>query len=251
MLGKIRKMKKLFLLLGIIIIIGCKNEKFEEDIKLEDSYEKIELTQTKKEIDTLIQDSTLIRKGPAYFITLTDGVKKDSIAAFCSCQKDKKNNTIKIQLTTAIATKKELDTLKETDKKWNKVLQLIDLGYLDDINGQFKFLTIELKDSLVQNISLLSKSTDPDYDEEYFDSTIIKNNKIEISKFDYSIASDVYGDFKIVLKEDFGLFENDRTISGYFECNNWRIRTKEEIIEWNIKESFKKRNDNRGFRVIE
>jgi hypothetical protein len=53
------------------------------------------------------------------------------------------------------------------------------------------------------------------------------------------------------LKEDFGLFENDRTISGYFECNNWRIRTKEEIIEWNIKESFKKRNDNRGFRVIE
>jgi hypothetical protein len=243
-------MKKLFLLIGIILI-GCKNDKFEEDIKLEDSYEKIEPNQTKNEIDTLIQDSTLIRKGPAYFITLTDGVKKDSIAAFCSCQKNKKNNSIKIQLSTAIPTKKELDTLNETDKKWNKVLQLVDLGYLDDINGQFKFLTIELKDSLVQNISLLSKSTDPEYNKEYFDSTKVKNHKIEISKFDYSIASDVYGNFKIVLEEDFGFFENDRTIKGYFECNNWRIRTKEEIIEWNIKEAFKKRNDNRGFRVKE
>src|SRR5690606_30997369 len=152
---------------------------------------------------------------------------------------------------TAIPTKKELDTLKETDKKWNKVLQLIDLGNLDDINGQFKFLTIELKDSVVQSISLLSKSTDPDYNAKYFDSTRVKNHKIEISKFDYSIASDIYGNFEIVLNEDFGLFENDKTIIGYFECNNWQIRTKEEIIEWNIKESFKKRNANRGFRVME
>jgi len=213
-------MKNLFLLLGIILTISCKNDKVEEDIKLEDTFEKIEPTQINKEIDTLIQDSTLIRKGPAYFITLTDGVKKDSIAAFCSCQKNKKNNTIKIQLTTAIPTKKELDTLKETDKKWNKVLQLIDLGYLDDINGQFKFLTFELKDSLVQSISLLSKSTDPDYNAKYFDSTRVKNYNIEISKFDYSIASDIYGDFEIVLNEDFGLFENDKTIKGYFKCNN-------------------------------
>lgn len=237
--------------MGIILTIGCKNDKVEEDIKLEDSFEKIEPLQINKEIDTLIQDSTLIRKGPAYFITLTDGKIKDSIAAFCSCQKDVKNNTIKIQLTTAIPTKKELDTLKEKAKKWNKVWQLRDLGYLDDINGQFKFLTIELKDSLVQSISLFSKSTDPDYNAKYFDSTRVKNYKIEISKFNYSIASDVYGDFEFFLNEDFGLFENDKTIKGYFECNNWRITSKEEIMEWNIKESFEKRNNNRGFRVIE
>src|SRR5690554_4745642 len=143
-------MRNFVLIFLIILTIGCKNEKPENKIDLDDYVEKKEVPKSEKEIDTLIQDSTLIRKGPAYFITLTDGVKKDSIAAFCSCQKNKKNNTIKIQLTTAIPTKKELDTLKETDKKWNKVLQLIDLGYLDDINGQFKFLTFELKDSLVQ-----------------------------------------------------------------------------------------------------
>src|SRR5690554_3375609 len=137
-------MKKLFLLLGIILTIGCKNNESKQDIRLENSFEKIEPTQAKKETDTLIQDSTLIRKGPAYFITLTDGKTKDSIAAFCSCQKDIKNNTLKIQLTTAIPTKKELDTLKEKAKKWNKVWQLRDLGYLNDINGQFKFLTIIL-----------------------------------------------------------------------------------------------------------
>ncbi|MGM1057452.1 MAG: hypothetical protein ACQEWG_16320 [Bacteroidota bacterium] len=244
-------MKKLFLLLGIILTIGCKNDESKEEIRLEDSFEKTEPSQAKKETDILNQDSTLVRKGPAYFITLTDGIKKDSIAAFCSCQKNNKNNTISIQLTTAIPTKKELDTLKEKGKKWNKVWQLRDLGYLDEINGQFKFLTIKLKDSLVKNISLLSKSTDPDYDEEYFDSTTVKNYKIEISKFDYSIASDIYGDFKIVLEEDFGLFKNDKTISGYFECNNWRIKSREEIEEWNIKESFEKRNDNRGFKVVE
>lgn len=244
-------MKYLVLLFLIILTIGCKNEKPKQNIDLNDYVEKNEVRKTERKFDTLIHDSTLTRKGPAYFITLMDGKKGDSIIAFCSCQKNKKNNTIEIQLTTAIPTKKELDTLKVTDKKWNKVLQLIDLGYSDDINGQFKFLTIELKDSLVQNISLLSKSTDADYEEEYFDSTTVKNYKIEISKFDYSIASDVYGDFKIVLEEDFGLFEDDIIVSGYFECNNWRIRSKEEIKEWNIKESFKKRNDNRGFRVVE
>ncbi|EHQ04166.1 hypothetical protein [Gillisia limnaea] len=244
-------MKNYVLIFLIILTIGCKNEKPDKKIDLDDYVEKKEVPKTDRKIDTLIRDSTLIRKGPAYFITLTDGKKRDSIIAFCSCQKDKKNNTIKIQLTTAIPTKKELDTLKETDRKSNKVLQLIDLGYLDDINGQFKFLTIEIKDSLIQNIRLLSKSTDPEYDEKYFDSTSIKSYKIQISKFDYSIASDIYGDFKIVLEEDFGLFEKDRNVKGYFECNNWRITTKEEIMEWNIKESFEKRNENRGFRVIE
>ncbi len=243
-------MKKLFLLLGIILTVGCKNDRSEEDFKLEDSFEKIELTQNEKEIDTLIQDSTLVR-GPAYFIVLTNGIKKDTIAAFCFCQKNKKKNTIKIQLTTAIPTKTELDTLKKTDRKGNKVFQLIDLGYLDDINGQFKFLTIELRDSLVQNISLLSKSTDPDYEEKYFDSTTVKEYKIDISTFDYSIASDVYGNFKIILEEDFGLFENDKTVIGYFECTDSRVTSKEEIIQWNIKESFEKRNAGRGFRVVE
>jgi len=231
--------------------IGCKNEKSKEKIDLDDYFEKKNVEKTERKLDTLIHDSTLTRKGPTYFITLTNGEKKDSIIAFCSCKKDKKNNTIKIQLITAIPTKKELDTLKETDKKGGKVLQLIDLGYLDDINGQFKFLTIELKDSFVKDISLLSKSTDPDYEGKYFDSTAVKNYKIKISKFDYSIASDVYGDFKIVLNEDFGLYENDKTITGYFECNNWRISSKEDIKKWNIKESFKKRNADRGFRLVE
>ena len=244
-------MKNFVLIFLIILTIGCKNEKPKQKIDLDDYVKKNEVTKTERKIDTLIHDSTLIRKGPAYFITLTDGKKKDSIIAFCSCQKDKKNNTIKIQLTTAIPTKKELDTLKETDKKWNKALQLIDLGYLDEINGQFKFLTIELKDSLVQNINLFSKSTEPDYQNKYFDSTRIKNYNIEVSKFDYSIASDIYGDFHIILKEDFGLFKNDKTIMGYFECNNWRIKSKEEIKQCNIKEWFGRRNDNRGFRVIE
>jgi len=163
-----------------------------------------------------------------------DGNVADSLIVFCSCQKNKKNNTIFIQLLTAIPTKKQLQ-VKER-KRANTILQLFDwrIPPKDSIIGQFKFLTIKLKDSLVQNIELYAKSTDKDYDGKDFESVEIDNYEIKISTFNYSIASNVYGNFEVVLPKGFGYFKNDTILKGYFECNNWVISSKEKIQKWEI-----------------
>lgn len=112
------------------------------------------------------------------------------------------------------------------------------LNEKDSIKGQFKFLTIKLKDSLVQNIELYSKSTDKDYGGKDFESLEIDNYNIKISTFNYSIASNVYGNYKMTLPKGFGYFKNDTLIKGNFKCNNWKISTKKEIQEWEINKKY-------------
>jgi hypothetical protein len=191
-------------------------------------------------------DTTLVKKYAFDHLIISNAKESDSILSLCHCKKYKKDNRIKIQLTTAIPTKKQLDTVNESFNKRNRLLQLRDLGYLTTIDGQFKFLTIVLKDSIIESIDLYSKSTDKEYNGTDFDSLSIDRYKINISKFDYSIASNVYGNFELRLKKEFGLFENDTIFKGVFLCNNWVISEKEQIKNWNIKKEFEKRNKNRG-----
>ncbi|WNH12784.1 hypothetical protein [Thalassobellus suaedae] len=185
-------------------------------------------------------DTSLTKKIAFDFIKVSNSLKTDSILSICNCDKDKKTNTIKIQLETGIPIKKDLDTISESsNKKWNTVLQTRDLGYLKELKGQFKFLNIILKDCLVKSINLYSKSTAKEYNGNDFDSLSIERYKINISKFNYSIASDIYGEFEFRLNKEFGLFKNDTILKGRFLCNNWRIWESEKIKNWNINKQSK------------
>jgi len=247
------KLKLQTYLIILILTFSCvqKNEqnKSENAINIE---EKKEIIYPKKEFKNSFDvDTTLVKKNFFGDLKISNSIKEDSILSLCQCKKYKKDNRIKIQIKTAIPTKKELDTMAENFKKRNRFLQLGDLGYLKTISGQFKFITIVLKDSVVESINLYSKSTEKEYNGADFDSLSIKKYKINISKFNYSIASNVYGNFELHLNKEFGFFENDTILKSDFLCNNWIITEKEQIKNWNIKESFKNRHNDRGFRIIE
>ena len=233
------------------LIFSCTPKKENKGEKIESTINeyKEKITRTEQFQNSIKIDTSLTKKIAFEFIKISNSKKTDSILSICKCKKDKKNNIIRIQLETAIPTQKELDTMNENSKKRNRILQTRDLGYLTKINGQFKFLTIVLKDSIVKSIDIYSKSTEKEYNGIDFDSLSIDNYKINISKFDYSIASDVYGNFELRLKKQFGFFENDTILKGNFVCNNWTITEKKEIKNWNIKKTFENKNNVRGLNI--
>jgi len=226
---------KFTLIIFSIFIIGCKFDKNNNVDKDEFIFGEVDEEITEniklKPIKYIYVDTSLVKKKVYInYLGVSDGVVTDSIISYCCCQKNRKNNTIYIQILTAIPTKKQL---KNGFKKNTSLLQLYTFD-LDSIIGQFKFLTIKLKDSLVENIELYAKSTDKDYQGKDFESVKINNYEIKISTFNYSIASNVYGNFEMVLPKEFGYFENDSIIIGSFQCNNREIRTKEQIKKWKI-----------------
>jgi len=240
-------------ILFIIFIISCKPKKEnQENLKVITSTDKeFKFTDTDNFKNYIKIDTSLTKTRMWGKLVISNSIKNDSILSLCQCKKDIKNNIIKIQFKTAIPTQKELDTMDESSKKRNRLMYLGDLSNSKTINGQFKFLTIILKDSVVKSINLYSKSTEKEYDGTDFDSLSIERYKINISKFDYKIASDIYGVFEIQLNKPFGFFKNDTILKGKFVCNNWKITEKKQIKKWNIKKSFANRNNDRGFRLIE
>ena len=105
---------------------------------------------------------------------------------------------------------------------------------LKDISGQFKFLTIQIKDELIESIELFSKSTEPEYNGQHFKKSETNKYQIAISKMHYSIASDIFGSYNLRLNEDFGYFDNDTVVSGHFLCSNWKVLKEEEIREMKL-----------------
>ena len=193
-----------------------------------------------------VQDTTVEKKGRFNSLSISNFKESDSIVALCTCKKNVKKNIMKIQLKTGIPNKSVLDTLKKENRKGNKILEIGGFDIRKKINGQFKFLTIVLKDSIVKSINLYSKSTQKEYNGTDFDSMNIDKYQIKISKMDYSIASDIYGSFALHLPKEFGYFENDTILKGNFECYNWNISDKENIKNWNIQKWYKDKNASRA-----
>jgi len=244
---------KLQILLSILILaFSCVKKNEQKKSKNEINIGEEKRINTKKEFENKFEiDTALIKKNAFGYFKLSNSIKEDSILSLCNCKKYKKNNRIKIQLTTEIPTQKELDTMNESSNNRYRFFQFGDLSSRKTINGQFKFLTIVLKDSIVESVNLYSKSTEKEYNGVDFNSLSIKKYKINISKFNYSIASNVYGNFELHLSKQFGFFENDTILKSEFLCNNWVITEKENIKNWNIKKSFENRHNDRGFRIIE
>jgi hypothetical protein len=231
------KIKKLFFVILIMTTtLSCTDSK--KTIKINSKELKSNEPRETIKIDSFLNyiklDST-IEKGLQFdYLLVKRDSEYDSIVSLCHCKKNKKNNSISIQIQTAIPTKKELDTLDKSERsRRNRFLQIGTSR--QNFNRQLKFLTINLKDSIVKSIELYSKSTEKEYKGGDFDSLSINKYNIKISKFDYSIASDVFGNFELRLARDFGLNKNDTIIKGRFLCNNWRILEKEDIKKLKFK----------------
>ena len=222
----------LILILNFSCIQSNETKEIENERNLDS--QKVKTITKENFVNSFETDSSLVKKIAFDFIELSNTKEIDSIASICNCDKNVKNNSIKIQLETGIPTQKELDTIRQdSNKKWNTILQTR-FGPIDNFNGQFKFLHIILKDSLVESVNIYSKSTKKEYNGTDFDSLKVERYKIKVSKFDYSIASNVYGEFELRLDKGFGLFENDTILKGRFLCNNWIISNKEKIKNWKI-----------------
>ena len=235
-LAFIMKNRITIFLLTSILNFSCVQNNATKEIRIEKNIvAQKEVNVLKENFENSFEtDSTLAKKISFDFIKISNTEKTDSIASICNCDKNVKDNSIKIQLETGIPTQKELDTMSEgSNRKWNTLLQTR-FGPIEKIRGQFKFLNIELKDSLVKSINIYSKSTEKEYNGNDFDSLTVERFKIKISKFDYSIASNVYGEFEFRLDKNFGLFENDTILKGRFLCNNWIVWNKEKIKNWKI-----------------
>lgn len=223
-------------LLTLILNFSCvrNNETKQNGIERNLESQKETIVSKEQFINTFETDSTLSKKIAFDFVKISNTEITDSIASICNCDKNVKDNSIKIQIETGIPTQKELDTMSESsNRKWNTILQTR-FGPIGKFSGQFKFLNIKLKDSLVKSINIYTKSTEKEYNGTDFDSLTVERFKIKVSKFDYSIASDVYGEFELRLNKNFGLFENDTILKGRFLCNNWIIWNKEKIKNWKI-----------------
>lgn len=246
-------MKRTIVIFTISLLLSCKTDK-----KPNDPIEIITPEKTlNKKVDVnkfenyFVKDTTVEKKGRFNSLGISNFKESDSIIALCTCKKNVKNNVMKIQLKTGIPNKSVLDTLKKENRKGNKVLEIGGYDINQKINGQFKFLTIIVKDSIVKSINLYSKSTQKEYNGTDFDSLNINKYQIKISKMDYSIASDIYGSFTLHLPREFGYFENDTILNGNFECYNWNISDQKSIQNWNINKWYQKKQANRGLRVVE
>ncbi|MFD1616610.1 hypothetical protein [Gelatiniphilus marinus] len=226
-------MKKYFQIIFLVIfLISCRND---EKVNVERNEKKLKIISKDLFENRLKIDSTLIKKNAFDLIVLSNSKDSDSIISVCNCEKDKKNNRIKIQLKTVIPTQRELDTMSIESRKKSRLLKVFSLDLNRELKGQFKFLTLVFKDSLVQSINLYSKSSENEYNGVDFDSIFIDKYNINVSTFDYSIASNVFGDFELRLPRGFGLIKNDTIVKGKFVCNNWIISESNEIKRMNLK----------------
>jgi hypothetical protein len=216
--------RKLSLVL-LVSIFFCKKDikpkKIEPTIKT-----KTDIVISKKnKISTIERDSTLELQKVDLIYTISNK-QIDTLIGFCNCEKNVKKNTLKIQIRTEFPSLSELE-------KGNRNATEFQMG----IDRQYRFVTFYLRDSIVEKIKIFKASTDSQFENKKIASTSIKNYKINISRFDYKIAQNVWGDYELELPNTFGFIENYFKVKGTFHCNNWKIVEYEELPDWTIKEN--------------
>jgi hypothetical protein len=215
-----------FYLLSLIILIhlySCKKEI--RQIKIEPDIEtKVDTFKKKKKEFSNIDLDTSLKPQKVDLIFLYSDKKIDTLIGFCNCEKNVKNNTLKIQIRTEFPSLSELE-------KGNRSATEFQMG----IPRQYRFLTFYLRDSIVQKTKIFKASTEPQFETKKIDSSSIDNYKIRINRFEYKIAQNVWGTYEIELSNSFGFIKNDKRIRGTFHCNNWRIVKYEDLPEWTNK----------------
>ena len=205
---------------------GTQNKSSSEEI----SNPKLQVTNTFESY--FKSDTTLVKRDSVDLLTISNGKKKDEILAICNCDKNVRENAITIQISVAIPTNAELEEEATGGRTFMGLTK-------SPKKAQFRYLTFHLKDSTVEKTRLFYKALKKVYNNTDFKYSNISKHQIKISKFDYSIASEVFGNFEVVLPEAFGYFKNDTLLLGTFHCNNWRVQSLEEVKKWNLESFFK------------
>jgi hypothetical protein len=234
-------MKEICAIIISFILLGCNdsNPKYRnESKKIVKSQSDTVINKHENKFSTFIKLDTSYTK-PKHFndLIVENQITSDTLFSACSCDKNVKDNSIKIQIKTAIPTKKKLDSMpKDSRERYNKLLELYSL----DLNpppfeGQLKYINFVLKDSTVINSNIISRSSEMEYHGKNFKKDTIHKYQIKISRFKYHNASKVYGIFKILLPVEFGFTCNDTIVSGGFLCMNWIINEEFDIRNYEFR----------------
>jgi len=210
-------------LLFLISLYSCKKENRSKEIELNIGTKTDTLKIKEKAISTIERDSTLISQKVDLILAYSEK-QIDTLIGFCNCEKNVKNNTLKIQIRTEFPSLSELE-------KGNRNATEFQMG----VARQYRFLTFYLRDSIVEKAKIFKASTEPQFDNKKIDSISIQNYNIKINRFDYKIAQNVWGNYEIELPKSFGFTKNDNKLKGTFHCNNWKIVEYGELPDWTIK----------------
>lgn len=215
--------KKDFLLITVLLLtfFSCVKETKEVIKKGE-----VKNTNIKKVNSRIVKDSTLkFQKIDKIF--LSSDKEKDTLIGFCNCEKNLKNNTLKIQIRTEFPSLSEL-------RKGEKYHTEFQVG----IPRQYRFITFYLKDSIVEKAKIFMASTELQFKNKKTDSLSFTNYELTLNKFNYKTAQNVWGNYKIELPSPFGFIENDTKVIGTFHCNNWKIVEYNNLSDWTIKSEY-------------
>ncbi len=217
----------------IFLFISCQSDKNKSQTDSSSVEKTNPAVQAKDSFKNYFKsDSTLTKKDSVDVLAISNGSKTEEILAICNCDKNVEENTIKIQIRVAIPTIPELEEGATGGRtfmglaRWPK-------------KAQFRYLTFHLKDSTIEKTQLFYKSLEKAYNNSDFKYSNVSEYQLRISKFDYSIASDIFGKYEVLLPEPFGYFKNDTFLTGTFECNNWRINSLEKVKKWSLEQFFK------------
>jgi len=211
-------MKTVALILGLLFFVGVacnqSNKIKNSDESMDEILEEHNMNkQGGTYISELVFDSLLIKPQVDFLIFKTKH-KEDTVDVFCNCEKDIKNNRIIIQI------RKEFPTLSELIKNGYSGRGIL-IG--PDYPIQVTFLTISIKDSLVEFVKIHRQSQEQQFNKMFKTSAEIKKYKISLNKNKYNIAQNIWGEFEFILPIEFGIHANDTIIKGYFNCNNSKI----------------------------
>ncbi len=219
-------MKNVIYIISLFVLLTHSSCKKENELK--ENKPIVEITADtviiKKKTNSTIQRDTTLKAQKVDLLFTHTAQKIDTLIGFCNCEKNIKQNTLKIQIRTEFPSLTEL-------KKGNKSATEFQMG----VPRQYRFVTFYLRDSIVENAKVLMASTEAQFDNKIIDSLSMQNYNIKINTFDYRIAQNVWGTYEVELPESFGFIENDNKISGTFHCNNWKVVEYEDLPEWTIK----------------
>ncbi len=170
------------------------------------------------------QDST-IKPRKVDLIFLHSENQTDTLIGFCNCEKNIKNNTLKIQVRTEFPS---LNKLRNNNRSATE--------FQTGVDKQYRFITFYLKDSLVDKTKIFKASTKAHFNDKKIDSFSFDEYKININQFHFEIAQNVWGDYQIDLSKPFGFIKNEKKLNGTFRCNNWRIVEYEDLHNWTLKD---------------
>ncbi len=230
--------------LSVLILFSWNEKKVDKKPELVLINQTSKIAKNEKSFKSYFKIDSLLNKSDADFtLTISNNQKSETLPVLCNCEKNKKDNTIKIQITSGIPTKTELNS----GQKGNRIL--MNLGNPGSFKGQMKTLTFHIKDSLIEKIDLISKSTDNDYGGLGYNHFEVSKYEVNISKMNYAIASNIFGNYKLILPQQYGYFENDTILKGTFVCNNWRINSLDDLKSLDLNKWNAQKQSEMGFQV--